>query len=46
MSKKRRKKKNKIILFAVEIIVLAALLVGLFVYSKLNKVDNTGEITK
>lgn len=46
MSRKKRKKKNKIILFAVEIIVLAALLVGLFVYSKLNKVDSTGEIEK
>lgn len=46
MSRKRRKKKKKIILFVVEIIVLAALLVGLFVYSKLNKVDNTGEITR
>ena len=46
MSRKKRKKKNKIILFAVEIIVLAALLVGLFVYSRLNKVDSTGEIAK
>lgn len=46
MSKKKRKKKNKIILFAVEIMVLAALLVGLFVYSKLNKVDSTGEIAE
>ena len=45
MSAKRKKqKRNKVVLFAVEIIVLAALLVGLFVYSKLNKVDNTGEI--
>ncbi len=46
MSRKRKKKKNKIILFAVEIFVLAVLLVGLFVYSKLNKVDSTGEIGK
>ena len=45
MSAKRKKqKRNKVVLFAVEIIVLAALLVGLFVYSKLNKVHNTGEI--
>lgn len=42
----RKRKKNKIILFAVEIFVLAVLLVGLFVYSKLNKVDSTGEIGK
>ena len=33
MSRKRKKKKNKIILFAVEIFVLAVLLVGLFVYT-------------
>lgn len=48
MSTKRRKKKktNKIIVFAIEIIVLVALLIGLFVYSKLNKVENTGEIDK
>ena len=46
MSRKRKKKKNKIILFAVEIFVLAVLLVGLFVYSKLDKVDSTGEIGK
>lgn len=46
MSRKKRKKKNKIILFAVEIIVLAALLVGLFVYSRLNAADSTGEIAK
>ena len=46
MRRKRKKKKNKIILFAVEIFVLAVLLVGLFVYSKLNKVDSTGEIGK
>lgn len=46
MSRKRKKKKNKIILFAIEIFVLAVLLVGLFVYSKLNKVDSTGEIGK
>ncbi len=46
MSRKRKKKKNKIILFAVEIFVLAVLLVGLFGYSKLNKVDSTGEIGK
>ena len=47
MSAKRKKqKRNKVVLFAVEIIVLAALLVGLFVYSKLNKVDNTGRLRR
>lgn len=35
----KRKKKNKVVLFVVEIVVLIALLVGLFVYSKLNKVE-------
>ncbi len=46
-TKRRKKKKNKVILFAVEIIILVALLVGLFVYSKLNKVEsNTGTIEK
>ncbi len=43
-TRKKKKRKNKIILFAVEIIVLIALLAGLFVYSKLNKVESTGEI--
>ncbi|MCI9426522.1 MAG: LCP family protein [Eubacterium sp.] len=43
-TKRKKKKKNKIVLFVVEIIILAALLVGLYVYSKMNKVDNTGEI--
>ena len=41
--RKKKKKKNKIALFAVEIIVLAALLVGLFIYSRLSRIDNTGE---
>ena len=44
MSRKKRKKKSKIILLIVEFIVLIALLIGLFIYSKLSKVDNTGEI--
>lgn len=44
MSTKRKKKKNKVVLFAVEILVLVALLVGLFVYSKLGEVDNTGDL--
>ena len=46
MSTKRRKqkKKNKIILFLVEIVILAALLVGLYVYSRMSRVDSTGEI--
>jgi LCP family protein required for cell wall assembly len=43
-TKRKKRKKNKIVLFVVEIIILAALLVGLYVYSKMNKVDNTGEI--
>ena len=42
--RKKKKRKNKIVLFIVEIIILAALLVGLYVYSRMNKVDNTGEI--
>ena len=41
---KKKKKKNKIIIFAVELIFLAALLAGLYVYSKIDKVDSTGEI--
>lgn len=46
MSTKRRKKKksNKIVVFAIEIIVLVALLIGLFVYSKMGKIDSTGGI--
>lgn len=45
--RRRKKKKNKVVLFAVEIIVLIALLVGLFIYSKLNKVEsNAGNIQK
>lgn len=46
MSTKRKKKnkKNKVVLFVIEILVLVALLVGLFVYSRLDKVDSTGEI--
>lgn len=46
-TRRRKKKKNKVILFAVEIIVLVALLIGLLVYSKLNKVESgTGNIDK
>lgn len=46
-TRRRKKKKNKVILFAVEIIVLVALLIGLLVYSKLNKVESgTGDIDK
>lgn len=45
-TKRKRKKKNKIIVFAVEIVVLVALLIGLFIYSKLSKVDIAGEIDK
>ncbi len=41
--RKKKKRKNKIVLFAVEIIVLAALLVGLFIYSRLSRVESTGE---
>ena len=45
--RRRKKKKNKVILFAVEIVVLVALLIGLLVYSKLNKVESgTGDIKK
>lgn len=44
MSRKRKKKKNKIVLFAVELIILGALLAGLYVYSKADRVDSTGEI--
>lgn len=40
--KRKKKKKNKIAIFAVEIVVLVVLLIGLFVYSKLSKVDSTG----
>lgn len=43
---KKKKKRNKIVLFAVEIIVLVALLVGLFIYSKMDRVESTGEIEK
>jgi LCP family protein required for cell wall assembly len=42
--KKRKKKTNKVLVFAIEIIVLVVLLVGLFVYSRMGKVDSTGEI--
>lgn len=35
----RKRKKNKIILFVVELVVLAALLVGLYVYSLMSKVE-------
>lgn len=46
-TRRRKKKKNKVILFAVEIIVLVALLIGLLVYSKLNKVESgIGNIDK
>ena len=46
-TRRRKKKKNKVILFAVEIIVLVAVLIGLLVYSKLNKVESgTGNIDK
>lgn len=46
-TRRRKKKKNKVILFAVEIIVLVALLIGLLVYSKLNKVESgIGDIDK
>lgn len=44
--RKKKKRKNKIVLFIVEIIILAALLVGLYVYSRMNQVDNTGEIER
>ncbi len=46
MSTKRRRKskRNKIILFVCELIVLVVLLVGLNVYSKMGKVESTGEI--
>ncbi|MBO5303751.1 MAG: LCP family protein [Lachnospiraceae bacterium] len=44
-TKKRKNKKNKIILFVVEIIVLVALLVGLYVYSLMSKVETPG-VTK
>lgn len=43
---KKKKKRNKIVLFAVEIIVLVALLIGLFIYSKMDRVESTGEIEK
>lgn len=46
-TRRRKKKKNKVILFAVEIIVLVALLIGLLVYSRLNKVESgIGNIDK
>ncbi len=44
MSRRRKKKKSKIVLFAVELIILVGLLGGLYVYSKLDKVDSTGQI--
>ena len=45
-TKRRRKKKKQIILFAVEFVVLIVLLAGLYVYSKMDKVESTGEIEK
>ncbi|MCM1257807.1 MAG: LCP family protein [Roseburia sp.] len=42
--RKKKNKKNKVVIFAVEIIVLVALLVGMFLYFKTGKVENTGEI--
>lgn len=42
--RKKKKKKNKIVLFIVEIIVLVILLIGLYVYSRMSKMENTGEI--
>ena len=40
MTKKQRRKK-KIIVFAIEILLLLVLLVGVFVWSKLNKIEKT-----
>lgn len=40
MTKKQRRKK-KIIIFAIEILLLLVLLVGVFVWSKLNKIEKT-----
>lgn len=40
MTKKQRRRK-KIIIFAIEIILLLVLLVGVFVWSKLNKIEKT-----
>lgn len=42
--RKKKNKKNKIVIFAVEIIVLVALLVGMYMYFKVDKVQSTGEI--
>lgn len=41
--KKKKNKKNKVVIFAVEIIVLAVLLVGMYMYFKVDKVNSTGE---
>lgn len=43
-SRRKKKNKNKIVIFAVEIIVLVALLVGMYLYFKTGKVESTGEI--
>lgn len=43
MTKKQRRKR-KIIVFAIEIVVLVVLLVGLFIWAKLNLINNTGEM--
>lgn len=42
--KKKKNKKNKIVIFAIELIVLAALLVGLYVSSKMDEMETTGPI--
>ncbi|MCR5467569.1 MAG: LCP family protein [Lachnospiraceae bacterium] len=48
MSKKRKKKSSsrKIVIFVIELLVLVLLLVGLFVYSKLGKVEKGEDISK
>jgi len=48
MSKKKKKKSTgtKVVIFIIELLVLILLLVGLFVYSKLGKVEKGEDITK
>lgn len=41
---KKQRRKRKIIMFAVELIVLVILLVCLFIWAKLNLLNNTGEM--
>lgn len=42
--RKKKKKKNKIALFVAEVVVLIVLLIGLYVYSRMSRIENTGEI--